>query len=89
MLYASHNSNDGGLTVWSEKGFPISGVLSREDDDFPGTIIYYYEVTKVAISENWTRNRAKMIRYLILFGFCGCRLGYSPTSGWVRGGANC
>jgi hypothetical protein len=54
QLHASNNSNDvdGGITVWSEKGFPISGKLSRKDD-FPGTIIYYYEVAAIAMADRW------------------------------------
>jgi hypothetical protein len=33
----------GRQTVYAEQSFPISGLLSRVDE-FPGTILYYYEV---------------------------------------------
>jgi hypothetical protein len=35
------------LHVFAEKGFAISGALCRKDN-FPGTIMYYYEVTHMA-----------------------------------------
>jgi hypothetical protein len=34
--------------VFAKKGFPISGELSRKEDDFPGTILYYFEVTQLS-----------------------------------------
>jgi hypothetical protein len=51
-LNASRNPN-GFLfqNVYAEKGFPISGQNSREDN-FPGTILYYYEI-KISKSELW------------------------------------
>jgi hypothetical protein len=35
------------LNVFAQKGFPISGELTRTDN-FPGTILYYFEVTQIA-----------------------------------------
>jgi hypothetical protein len=43
--------------VFAKKGFPISGELSRKEDNFPGTILYYFEVIQISemISDdlNW------------------------------------
>jgi hypothetical protein len=51
-LNASKNTNGWQFrNVYAEKVFPISGEHSREDN-FPGTILYYYEV-KISKSKRW------------------------------------
>jgi hypothetical protein len=43
----------------AKKGFPILGELSRKEDNFPGTILYYFEVTQrseITTSNNWLVN---------------------------------
>jgi hypothetical protein len=42
------------LNVFAKKGFPINAELSRTDK-FPGTILYYYEVTYTAPSYQWVK----------------------------------
>jgi hypothetical protein len=41
--------------VFANKGFSISGELARKEDNFPGTIMYYFEVTKISdiILDDW------------------------------------
>jgi hypothetical protein len=51
--YASDNSG-GDSIVFAKKGFHISGELPRKESNFPGTILYYFEVTQ--ISEMTTSN---------------------------------
>jgi hypothetical protein len=46
-LYASDNTGILWTDVFAQNGFPISGDLSRPDN-FPGTIVYYFEVTQIA-----------------------------------------
>jgi hypothetical protein len=48
-LYASDNTGFIWHNVFAKKGFPISGELSRTDN-FPGTILYYFEVTQMSTS---------------------------------------
>ena len=43
-LKASNTNEHEWLTFYAEKGFAISGE-NRRMDDFPGTILYYFEVT--------------------------------------------
>jgi hypothetical protein len=45
-LLASDNTG-AWLNVFAKKGFPITGQLSRTDN-FPGTILYYFEVTIIS-----------------------------------------
>jgi hypothetical protein len=45
-LCASDNTGDW-QNVYAKKGFPITGELSRTDS-FPGTILYYFEVTNMS-----------------------------------------
>jgi hypothetical protein len=45
-LQASDNTNEW-VNVYAVKGFDISGQHSRKDNNFHGTIVYYYEVTQI------------------------------------------
>jgi hypothetical protein len=46
-LIASDNNGFGWGYVSAKKGFPINGQLPRTDN-FPGIILYYFEVTIIS-----------------------------------------
>jgi hypothetical protein len=43
-LVASHITKFYWESIYAKKGFPITGELTRTDN-FPGTILYYFEVS--------------------------------------------
>jgi hypothetical protein len=60
-LLACYNTGEW-HNVFSKKGFPISGELCRKDN-FPGTILYYFEVTQIS-SYRWVKLSKEQQIYL-------------------------
>jgi hypothetical protein len=53
-LQASGNTGHSSIVI-AKKGFPILGELSRKEDNFNSTILYYFEVTQISerTATNW------------------------------------
>jgi hypothetical protein len=46
--YKNNDSNGWGMNVFAQKGFPISVEECRLQNNCPGTILYYFEITNMS-----------------------------------------